>query len=468
MRVERTEFAKFSKYSSLRLTSNYELPKLAFPYDDFSSFLDFIESGSRPKGGIKDEDYGQALSLGGEQIDKDGIVNTEKMPYVPFDFYDNAKKGLVCDGDILICKDGALTGKCCIVDFAKLPTDKVMINEHVFIVRANSRIRQKMLFYLMRTDFFNSQVIDLAYRKKAQPGLTLDHIKALKIPELSLKSQDEILKKLIPYEEKINKLNAKKVNIQEIIDKSFSKAFGFSYDGFDSLKGIKAYRIACSDVSVNGDLRCGVRFHRPARVYVEKELQTKMKAKIKDYLAEPIVLGASISPSDYDDGDYIYISMATIKGWRLDNGSASTVSDNYLNGKKDKTVSINDIILARSGEGTIGKVALIDEDVKGVFADFTMRIRLKNYNPEFAYYYFRTSYFQYLIETYKKGLGNNTNIFPVAIKEFPIPDIDLKKQKEIVAEIRKMNDQQKKIAEDIADQQVLIQKVIEDNLYKTH
>jgi len=55
----------------------------------------------------------------------------------------------------------------------------------------------------------------------------------------------------------------------------------------------------------------------------------------------------------------------------------------------------------------------------------------------------------------------------VAIKEFPIPDIDLKKQKEIVAEIRKMNDQQKKIAEDIANQQELIQKVIEDNLYKS-
>ncbi len=44
--------------------------------------------------------------------------------------------------------------------------------------------------------------------------------------------------------------------------------------------------------------------------------------------------------------------------------------------------------------GTIGKVALIDdEDLQGIFADFTMRIRLASYRPLFAYYYFRTDYF---------------------------------------------------------------------------
>lgn len=89
----------------------------------------------------------------------------------------------------------------------------------------------------------------------------------------------------------------------------------------------------------------------------------------------------------------------------------NTVSKEYSDSKQAKTVQKNDIILARSGEGTIGKVALIDDDeLQGIFADFTMRIRLKDYNPEFAYYYFRTTYFQYLIEIYKKGLGNNTNI----------------------------------------------------------
>jgi type I restriction enzyme S subunit len=89
--------------------------------------------------------------------------------------------------------------------------------------------------------------------------------------------------------------------------------------------------------------------------------------------------------------------------------------------------------MARSGEGTIGKVAEIMEDYNDIFADFTMRIRLKNYNTTFAYFYFRTTYFQYLVEVNKKGLGNNTNIFPNIIQEFPIPDIDIDEQENILS-----------------------------------
>ena len=55
---------------------------------------------------------------------------------------------------------------------------------------------------------------------------------------------------------------------------------------------------------------------------------------------------------------------------------------------------------------------------------------------QFAYLYMRSCYFQFLIEVYKKGLGNNTNIFPVVIQEFPIPDISLSEQQRIVDEIK--------------------------------
>ena len=141
------------------------------------------------------------------------------------------------------------------------------------------------------------------------------------------------------------------------------------------------------------------------------------------------------------------------------------MSKEYSDSKQTKTVRKNDIILARSGEGTIGKVALIDDDeLQGVFADFTMRIRLKDYNPEFAYYYFRTTYFQYLIEIYKKGLGNNTNIFPIVVREFPMLDISLAEQQRIVAEIHAeiaKQDEIKKQIESLRGQiDVLIQDVL--------
>lgn len=198
------------------------------------------------------------------------------------------------------------------------------------------------------------------------------------------------------------------------------------------------------------------------------ELKKTTTKKIKHFLSEPIVLGASVSPSDYDDeGNYRYISMATIKNWKFDFDSANVVSDVYSEVKSAKSVKKNDIILARSGEGTIGKVALIqDDNLKGIFADFTMRIRLKDYNPEFAYYYFRTTYFQYLIEIYKKGLGNNTNIFPIVVREFPLIDIPVYEQERIVAEIHAEIDKQEKLKAGISDIQQQIDQIIEGCISK--
>ena len=173
-----------------------------------------------------------------------------------------------------------------------------------------------------------------------------------------------------------------------------------------------------------------------------------------------------MSPNDYDDdGNYQYISMATIKNWKFDANCANFISDVYSESKSTKNVKKNDIILARSGEGTIGKVALIqDENIKGIFADFTMRIRLKNYNPEFAYYYFRTSYFQYLIEIYKKGLGNNTNIFPIVVREFPLIDISISEQNRIVEEIYAKINEQEKLKNDIFELQKQIDRIVENGI----
>ena len=261
-----------------------------------------------------------------------------------------------------------------------------------------------------------------------------DHIKALRVPDIPKEKQIAFVANVQPLTDEIKRLEQIVVPIDSIIDAVFMREFSFDYSRFEELKAQKNNRFSFSKFSNNADLRFSAKFHREAKDFVLGQLTNISEKKIKHFLAEPIVLGASISPEDYsDDGEYYYVSMATIKGWCFNPEGASTVSKAYSDSKTDKYVRKNDIIIARSGEGTIGKAALItEEEIKGIFADFTMRIRLENYNPNFAYYYFRTSYFQYLIEVYKKGLGNNTNIFPNAIQEFPMIDIPVTEQQRIV------------------------------------
>lgn len=185
-------------------------------------------------------------------------------------------------------------------------------------------------------------------------------------------------------------------------------------------------------------------------------------------MAEDITLGKSISPPDYDEnGEQYYVSMADIKNWRFETEEAKTVLQSYFDENPNKRIAFNDIIMARSGEGTIGKVAIIDnEENEGVYADFTMRIRLKDYNPTFAYYYFRTDFFQYLIYTHKKGLGNNTNIFPSQVKELPIPELSEKEQEKMLIEIQSAIGKQREIEKSIQLKQNEISKLIEAEVAK--
>lgn len=54
------------------------------------------------------------------------------------------------NNDILMCKDGAFTGKVCFVYDKILPQIGVMVNEHVYIFRGKPNIiHQSYLFYCL-------------------------------------------------------------------------------------------------------------------------------------------------------------------------------------------------------------------------------------------------------------------------------------------------------------------------------
>lgn len=375
--------------------------------------------------------------------DKDGEIYPVELDFSQRNLLDENYYKKIEKGDILSVKENDIL-------IAKVrPNLKKYIRitssiKNIYFTSAFIHIRAKsmpeIMYYCFRNTFY-SDLMAISRQGKGYPTLSENDLVTLRfdksIIDVLFRNRDSLVAHIHSIENEIKILKEGIKTHKDIIDFTFKKEFNWDYEVFDSLRKIKCYNSQYSVFSNNPDLRFSAKFHRDAGSFVMKQLTAITDKKIKHFLAEPIILGASISPNDYsDDGDYQYISMATIKNWMFDSESANYVSKEYSDSKVAKTVRKNDIILARSGEGTIGKVALIDDDnVNGVFADFTMRIRLKDYNPEFAYYYFRTSYFQYLIEVFKKGLGNNTNIFPVVIQEFPLIDISLDEQQRIVDEI---------------------------------
>ncbi len=363
-------------------------------------------------------------------------------------------------GDILISKIRPYLNKNVLIE-----------KKGTYFTKAFIQIRPKLnpaLFYLALRSIFSTQLNAVSRQGKGYPTLNKDDIKTIRFSKKvidNLIAQEKIIFPSIQaHQREIDQLRKEKKRTVDIINRVFGEELDFDWAHFEKHKAIKIYRATLSDFAGNIDNRFGCRFHNPAGQFVHDFLITKTKKRVKDFLAEPIRLGESVSPSDYDeDGDYYYLAMSNIKTWAFEPEGCQKVSQAYSLANQTKTVALNDILLARSGEGTIGKVALIeDEDIQAIFSDFTQRIRLKNYNHRLAYYYFRSDFFQYLVYTHKKGLGNNTNIFPSQIKEFPMPDWDANKQADVVEKIKSKLAAQSVIDKAIEDKQKEIGSLIEN------
>ena len=294
----------------------------------------------------------------------------------------------------------------------------IYINQNIFALKINETLYNKIFlkwyFNLVFKPNFD-KIHTSKYISKAEVG-------KIKIPNFDIDTLRTIADKIESIEKEIIALQKKQLEPSMVINLVFGEAFRFNWEEFENIRNKKAYTSSISRFANNIDCRMGIRFHNKAGRYLQNFLESKTSKRIKDFITEPIVLGKSVSPSDYDeDGEFYYIAMSNIKSWAFDSEDCKKVSEDYALSNVNKTVKKGDILLARSGEGTIGKVALIeDEDINGIFADFTQRIRLTGFDPLCAYYYFRSDFFQYLVYTHKKGLGNNTNMIPSQIKEYPI------------------------------------------------
>jgi len=172
-----------------------------------------IESGNRPKGGVKN--YTEGIpSIGGEHLNYDGTFSFEKLKYVPIDFYTQSNKGKIHKYDILIVKDGATTGKTAFID-ETFPFEKAMVNEHIFLCRIiKEKIFPKYVFRFLISSNGQNRILKTK-GGTAQGGINKRFSKSVKIPlpfcnsQPDLEKQKEIANFLDNVYEKIKILKKK-------------------------------------------------------------------------------------------------------------------------------------------------------------------------------------------------------------------------------------------------------------------
>jgi len=460
----KTSIAKFNRDEYFRLDTKFRFFADKQDYKvwlnnysiELSNALTMINSPKLKKGGLN-KNY-QLVDLANIERKNNTLINVTSSNIIGSD------KTLIKKGDIVIPKMEPKKGQF----FLNISHQEFLGSTELIEYKINKSDFNPIFVYYLLVSPKVLKVLEYLESGKTHRRVNPSDLLKLKIPKISIEKQNKIANKIIPIEQEIKTFKESKKDILDTINEVFGEELGFDWEEFEKLKKQKIFISSLLEFSNNIDCRYSYKFHNKVSKFVYDFLISKTNKRIKDFISEPIVLGKSVSPKDYDEnGEYFYIAMSNIKTWAFDKDGCKKVKKEYWSKNLNKTVQKDDIILARSGEGTIGKVALIeDEDIKAIFADFTQRIRLKNYNPRLAYYYFRSDLFQYLVYTHKKGLGNNTNIFPSQIQEFPIPDWMEEKQTEIVKKIKAKIDAQKDIDKQIEEKQNEISELIE-NAIKT-
>jgi type I restriction enzyme M protein len=196
-RVDFEKNISLSVKKKVKIESKWELVKI-------SETLKTLESGKRPQGGVSEYQDG-IPSLGGEHINLNGTVSLNNMKFVPEDYYNQASQGFLKDLDILICKDGALTGKTSLFIKKDFPFEKGMINEHIFLLRTNKRAIQKYLFNILYSNL-GQELLKLNVTGTAQGGLNRDNLLNIQIPLPPLNIQEKIVAELEVLEKKEDKV----------------------------------------------------------------------------------------------------------------------------------------------------------------------------------------------------------------------------------------------------------------------
>jgi type I restriction enzyme S subunit len=111
--------------------------------------IDELETGSRPKGGVKHITHG-IPSIGAESIVSLGRFDFGKTKYVSREFFESMRKGHIHNRDVLLYKDGGRPGEYepHVSMFGDgFPFAECCINEHVYRLRANEHLSQNYLYF---------------------------------------------------------------------------------------------------------------------------------------------------------------------------------------------------------------------------------------------------------------------------------------------------------------------------------
>jgi type I restriction enzyme S subunit len=389
-----------------------------------NNVLQTLESGSRPKGGIKNDTVG-IPSLGAEHLDSNGGFNFRNIKYIPNEFFINQKHGVIAKEDILIVKDGATTGKVSFVgnDFLY---EKASTNEHLFKLTVDKKVTMpKYVFWYLFSEAGKKQILS-DFRGATVGGISREFTKKITFLLPPLEDQKRIVKIL----DNTDALRQKRKQTIEYFDEYLKSVFLEMFG--DPVKNPKGWKI---------------------------EKLGKLTNKITD--------GTHKTPA-YTTTGIKFISAKNIKEEKITWDDIKYISEEeHQSIYKRCNPERNDLLLTKSG--SLGMVALVDVDFEfSLFESLALlKINEELAEPIYLREYLNLKEIKSFYSQRTKGVGVK-HLHLIDIKSLPIllpPKREQQKFTHRVQEIKSIKQKMLVQSSEIENQfQALIQKAFKGTL----
>lgn len=378
---------------------------------------------------IKDINYPKMLRI--TDIQENG-VDWENVPNCDID-NDSYEKYSLCDGDIVIARTGATTGKSFLLNN---PSNSVFAS-YLIRLRINPVVSFEYVYLFLQSASYWAQISELS-SGIAQPGVNVSKLQTLKIPFPPLPEQQRIVDRI---ESLFAKLYEAKQKAQDALDSFEPRKAAILYKAFTGELTIQ-WRKEHS-VGMESWKNCKIgKYVNTQYGYTESASQEKIGPK---FLRITDIQNGAVN---WDDVPYCKITEEEFERY---------------------AILKNDIMIARTG-ATTGKSYLIVDDVKAVFASYLIRLTIKSPNllPRYLYAFMQSQMYWSQITEFSAGIAQ-PGVNAKKLKEIDLPIPSVVEQTEIICildDIFAKEQQAKEATEVILGQISLIKKSILDRAFR--
>jgi len=369
---------------------------------------------------------------------QDNNIDWINVPYCPITEKD-FEKYKVNNGDIVVARTGATTGKSYLVNNPPI----AVFASYLIRISIVSNVVPSYIWLFMNSSYYWNQITENK-KGSAQPGVNAQKLGELIIPLPPLPEQQRIVNVIESLFEKLdrakelaqNALNSFENRKSAMLHKAFTGELtrkwreknGVEF-GDDIVAELYNYRIGLAKTSAERDKVDTTIFKYQEHQNSEK-LPESWRYVALEKLCESFQYGTS-KKSD-NQGEVVVLRMGNLQSGKIDWSNLAYTSDEEDIMKY--SLRNGDVLFNRTNSPElVGKTSIYEGEQPAIFAGYLIRIKnLKYLDSYYLNYAMNTSFAKDYCMNVKSDGVNQSNINAQKLAKFEIPFCSIKEQKEIV------------------------------------